>query len=309
MTNEEIIAVVKGAITTSTGGLVNPQELQSFIELVVKNSTFLTDIRVETGIQKSLELSTLGIASRVLRKGVEGEAPDSTGVTIGKRTLTPAEVILYTEITYSWLRKAIGGTADLNPDGNNAALEQVNNLIAAQFANDLVDLAWNGKKTTTPANAFVNILDGYLTKAAADDGTHKDTFGDTDKVPDILGEMLDLLPNQYRNRTNELRYFVSPKMESAYRKALGSRNTALGDLMMTKNEPVYYNGILVNPVFAVPDTALMLTMSQNLAVGFGQQMLVEREKDIKKRTVDIVMTSEVDVEYAISDAVVIFTHA
>lgn len=305
MTNEEIIQLVKSTIDTSIGGQMSEQQLQSFIETVVKRSTFLSEIRIESGIYKSLKLSTLGMEARAMRKAVEGAAADGVSIAIGERELIPVEVILPVAVTYSFLRKSIGGMPNLNPDATPVVLGQIQNAIANQFANDMVDIAWNGDHTS--ADAFLKIMDGYLKLIKADTNTSKDTFGSTDKMIDIFDGMLGDLPVEYQNRVNDLKYYLSPAMERKYRRELSEKNTALGDLMTIKNDKAYFQGVQLEPVFAIPDTEICLTLSQNLAVGFGQEMLVERQKEITRRVVNIVTTSDVGVNYAISKAVVLYT--
>lgn len=305
MNNEELIKIVKGVIDTNVGGLVSTQQLKQFITTIVDKSAFLKTIRVETDIPVTRDLDTLGIASRVLRKKIENTAPDPTSVTRGVRSLTPHKVILYAQLTYDWLQKAIGGTPDLNPDVANAAEKAVYDLLAIQFGNDLVDLGVNGEDIS--ADPFLGIMNGYITKAKADGDAHTETYGADDKLADVFDLALTTMPDNFKVDQAKLKYYVSPSNAQKYKKDLATKNTALGDLMMVKNEPIYYSGIEIVSLFAMPSTEVLLTMPENLAIGFGQKMLIERAKDIKAQHIDLVVSADVDYNYVVSDALVLFT--
>lgn len=306
MTNEQIIELILKTITASTGGNMNQQQLDEFILEGVKSSNFLSEIRVETGIQKSLKLDTLGITPRMLRPGVEAtNATAGDNVSPAYKEITPVEVVAYEQLSYSFLRQALGGAADFNPDVKTRVEAQIQQLLQAQYLSDIVDLFWNGD--TTSGTTFLTCLNGVLKKASSDSDVHTDTYTGTSKLYDVFMAMLDALPVQYQQDPSLLRFYVSPKTKRQYKSEESLRETLKGDSLRFANLDVFCEDVLVKSIFAVPDDKIILTLPKNLAVGWGTEMLVERDKNIVKRVVDLVMTSTVDVNYAIPDAVVIFT--
>jgi len=306
MTNEQIIELILKTITASTGGNMNQQQLDEFILEGVKSSSFLSEIRVETGIQKSLKLDRLGVNPRMLRPGTEATAPTAgDNVSPGYRELIPVEVIAYESLSYSFLRQALGGAADFNPDVKTRVEMQIQQLLQAQYLADMVDLFFNGD--TGSATPFLTCIDGIFVKTAADSDVHTDSFSESSKLYDVFVAMLNALPEQYQQDPANLRFYVSKKTKRQYKSEESLRETLKGDSLRFANLDVYCEDVLVRDVFAMPDDKILLTLPKNLSIGWGTEMLVERDKDIKKRVVDLVMTSTVDVNHVIGDAVVEFT--
>ena len=309
MDNKELIALVKGILDTNTGGLVSTQQLSKFITTVIDKSAFLKAVRVETNIAVKLELDRLGLERRILRAKIEATPPDSDEYTAATRsfeTLQPTKVMLPAKLTYEWLQKAIGGTPDLNPDTQSQLMSLIYDLIAKQFGNDLVDLVINGDtaKTTDP---FLKINDGLLKKLTVNTNAHKSEFAETDGWMDIFGAMLNDMPDDFKINLGDLRFYVSPKNEQMYRSSISKRGTPLGDIMLMKSEPVFYSGVKVEPLWAMPQTAALLTIPENIAIGFGSRMLMERFKDIEAQVIKVMTTCDIDTNIVVPDAAVLYT--
>jgi hypothetical protein len=311
MDNKEIEAfvtkVMKGMITTGAGGQVNTQQLAAFIETTIDMSGFLKTISNYTDIVNQLDLDTLGIGTGIIRAGVEGINPEELiGITNSKRSLAPIELLVPVAISYEYLRRAIGTNGGaFNPDSVNAVEEAITRAIAKQFATDLVSLFFNGDKTSQ--DNFTKSIDGIIVKAAADNNVKKGNYTDADPLVTVFKKMLVDLPKKYRDDKASLRYYVSPDTELAYREYLAKRNTQLGDSILFKNEPVYYNGILIEPNFAMPDNRMILTKPENFAVGYGSTMSIDRDKDILARKVVIVSSCYNDFNYRLSELMVMYS--
>jgi len=299
MSNEEIIKLIKAQILTTAGGQLSAKELDAFIDTCVEQSKFLGMARVERDIATTLNLDTLGVSSRIMVKGTEATEPsadEKAGVSIGRRSLTPIEAILPYDISFSFLR------SNIEKEGAEA---KINNVFARQFANDTVDLAFNGD--TASANGCLKITDGYIKRAKADADAHTDTYVADDKIIDVLLAMLETLPSKWRGNLSELAFLMSPKNELKYRQELATRNTALGDIYLVKNDPIAFQGIKCEPIAQMPDTEIMLTMPINLAVGYGSELRVGKQLQERKRLVEYTLGTFVDANYVVSDQVVLFT--
>jgi len=296
LTNKEILEFLKkSGITTSIGAL-SPAQAGKFIDTVVENSDFLKMISTEKNIKTELYLDTIGLQSRLLYKPTEGDEIPNTafrGISTTRRSLNPRRVVLPYFISFDWLEKNIEGS-----DAN----EKIQNVFAKQFANDIVDLAWNGN--TGSADPFLNILDGYITRAQNDSNTHYyNRSGSTDWKDTVFPNLYKLLPDKYKQNPEQLKYFVSVDVELEYSEQLSGRNTTLGDMMLTTKPKLFYKGIEVVPVFALPYGAVVLTLAKNLYVGYGEDIRVDKVLNPRAQRIEYYISARIDANYAVSDAV------
>lgn len=298
LSNRTLIS--KAAITTdalTSGGRLTPQQADKFIDYMVDQSAFLKDIRTERMDGPTKDLDFIGVASRIIRKGVEATEPAETaGIQTSKKQLNTVEVILPADISLSFLEDNIE---------REGAEDHIARLLAMQFANDLTDLAWNGD--TADTDPFVQIDDGFIKLAKASTGTHKfDTNGSTDYKGVVFPGMLNMLPNKWKANKAELRFYVSPTVAEAYIEQLTTRQTAWADeLLQTGNLP-QYKGVTIFPVDFMPDDVIVLTLRKNLAIGIQRAFTNERVRQPRKRIIEYTMTSRVDVaQIVVDDALVI----
>jgi len=304
MNNSERIQLWKEAIDLAVGGLMNGAQLTEFITTLKDKSGFMKKMRIDSGIVKSLDLDRLGIDTEILREKLEDTAiEDLAGVHRGVETLTPVKAMAMVKLTYDWLQKAIGGNVEITPEMKQALEAKVFDLFSKQWANDSLALAFKGDKQSQ--SKFYKIIDGINKKAHLHAATHKFPFDANMKYSSIFKGMLDKLPSEFQSDPAALSFIVSPKTRRAYKDELAERNTALGDLMSVKNAPVFCEDILVEPLWVMPEGVILLTLPENLAIGYGQQMLVERDKDIFKQNISIVSSMDIDANFVIPDAIVI----
>ncbi|MBX7047233.1 MAG: hypothetical protein K1X86_15495 [Ignavibacteria bacterium] len=297
--NIEILSdteLIKAAISVASGGQLSAEQYNEFISTVVKDDDFLASgITVYDGIESAnFEMDTLGLESRILRKGVEGTAPAATeGVNIARRTLSPKEYVLAFDITDKFLRRNIQkGTAD----------ETIKALFMQQCSNDLVDLCFNGD--TDSGEDFLDIMDGLIKRALADAGVHKSTFANGDTMVSIMDAMLASMPKKWRKNKKLLKFYMSPDRLEQYKKELREKNTQLGDAMMVSDEEPKFNGVEIETVGVLDDKDVFLTRPNNFAVGFGLKMTIEAERAARKRATEYTVCGEVDFNYVVPDMLV-----
>lgn len=304
MKNEEIIALIKAAYSTSTGGTLSAQQLDKFITTLIDKSEFLKRIRVERNIATSRNLDRLGIESRKTRKKVEGVDPNvEADASHGLEVLTPTKVMLKTTISYDFLQKAIGGDPNFNPEAGNALENLIHELVTKQFGNDIMDGFFNWDTTQT-GDDFLKIMNGLVKKITLHADTGKDTYTADNALTDVFADMLDSLPIEFAKDVTKLRFYVNPKLERAYRRSISERNTVLGDTYLVNNTPVHYESVLVDPIWAFPEDKILLTTDENLAIGFGQEMMIERFRDIDAQVIKVNISASVDANIIVPQAVV-----
>ena len=300
MTNIEILlALQKAGISTTSGGLMPPEATSKFIQTTVDSSEFLKAITTEKNIKTTRYLDTLGVSSRLMNKATEGVAPSNVrGITNKRRSLTPVEVILPYDISINWLEENIQG---------QSAEDAVNQAFAMQFSNDLNDLAISGDTAVDaddPDKAFLEICDGWAKRIAADNGTHHYArAGSTDWKGVVFPNLLKALPEKFKVDPSKLMILTNFDAESEYRDSLATRNTALGDSMLTEKRLAQYKGIEVRPVPGIAYGTNILTMPKNLAIGFGRDFTVYRQLQPRTRTIEYTITAKVDANYALSDQI------
>ncbi|WP_422444363.1 hypothetical protein [Thermoanaerobacterium sp. DL9XJH110] len=303
ISNRTLIA--KAAITSAdlaTGGKLNPEQADKFIDYIVDQSAFLKDIRTERMTGPTKDLDFIGVASRIIRKGVEATEPTETaGIQTSKKQLNSVEVILPADISIGFLEDNIEKAG---------AEDHIARLLALQFGNDLTDLAWNGDTatpSTDPFYPFLSIDDGFIKLAKSSPNTHKfDTNGSTDYKGVVFPGMLNMLPNKYKANKAELRFYVSPTVAEAYIEQLTTRQTAWADeLLQTGNLP-QYKGITIFPVDFIPDDVIVLTLRKNLATGIQRDFTNDRVRQPRKRIIEYTMTARTDAaQIVLDDALVI----
>jgi hypothetical protein len=294
------VLIAKAAITSAdlaTGGKLNPEQANKFIDYMVDQSAFLKDIRTERMGAPTKDLDFIGVANRIIRKGVEATEPTETaGIQTSKKQLNSVEVILPADISLTFLEDNIE---------KKGAEDHIARMLALQFSNDLTDLAWNGD--TASADPFVQIDDGFIKLAKGSANTHKfDTNGSTDYKGVVFPGMLNMLPNKWKANKAELRFYVSPTVAEAYIEQLTTRQTAWADELLQTGKLPQYKGITIFPVDFIPDNVIVLTLRKNLAVGIQREFTSDRERKPRKRVIEYTMTGRVDAaQIVVDDALVI----
>jgi hypothetical protein len=286
--------IAKDAVTSGDfkgggkGGYLNPAQAKEFLRQMFDATAFLRDIQTIQMRTPTQDLDFIGMNKRVLRAAAEGVAPtELIGISTSKQQLEAKEVILPFDITDNVLEDTIERE---NADDTIAA------MMAEQFGNDLCDLSINGDTAAVGADSsFLKIGDGFIKIAKASPSTHKvDTDGSTDYKGEVFPSLLASLPNQYKRRKTELRFYVSPAVAEAYTQQLALRNTALGDESLVTGNLRRYSGIPIFECEYMPDGVLILTSNKNLATGIFREVRVERERSPRKRLTEYTTTMRLD---------------
>jgi len=297
MTVREFLEMVrKDQIDVATGGQLSAENANAFINEMLDQAAFMQLMSIRRNIAAATaNMDSMTLAIRQLQAATEGSAPEDTSeVTITRRTLTPVEVILPYDVTYSFLESNIEGqdvTATLNK------------IFATAFANDLLDLSINGDED---GEDFVAINDGFIDIAEGDDNVNDyDTDGATDYYDDIFPGMLAAMPDKWKANPSSLAFIVSSTVREAYLDEIGARTTAAGDAALIDGVGAKYHGI---PVIAHPymqDAEFLLTNPKNLWIGFGRDITYEFQRQPRSRTIEYTITAKVDFNYALSTLMVL----
>ncbi len=306
MTNEQLVDVLKATVDTSSpGGLASPQDAAAFIDLARDQTAVLSELRIETGIRTSFNLDSIALGEPVTVAGSEGVAPPAADVTAPTRTrkvLQPKQVVAAFDVSFSFLRKNIEG---------ESVNDTLNALFAKRFGKDMVMLAMGGNTTLpngTRTEKLLRITDGVIRLALADAAVHDYVIpANPSYTTQVFPAMVQALPKDYRDSREDLRFFVSADVYDAYADEIGSRPTTAGDAILVGSweRGLSFKGIKLIPVFGQPTNRIILTPRENIAIGFGNEMTVGRDIDNRARLLKVTIQADVDVNYAVGDALVL----
>lgn len=299
----------KAAIDTAVlgnGGKMNPEQSRRFITFMKDYSPFLSRVDMITMQSTRRTLEYGEVNKRAMRKQKENQDNAATGTfTTDQRELSAVGVIMPYDITFQFMKENIEGKKA------NTTLAR---LFAQQFANDTVDLAFNGDESDTSSGDkdFLSINNGWIKICESDAGTHKHDSkvlnGDMIKIFDA---MLSQMPSKYFQMYQQedkslLKIFVSHDENRKYKNQLVERNTALGDSVLISGQNVNYDGFEIVPVGFLPDGYRMLTTYKNLAYGiYGGSLETYHEVVPRKLRHEYTLLADCDFEIHNPDVVVV----
>lgn len=312
-TNKEILrADVALADLASNGGLLNPEQANTFIDFILEEPTILRQARTIRMNGPQRKINRLGFDKRILRAARQtGSAEDTGGNDRHVRKLdrssprttqielNTSEVIAEVRIPYEVLEDNIEG----------AALEaHILRQIAQRAALDFEEWAlW--ANTANQADDFMSLQDGWMTRALA--GGHVVNWSNAGVNPDLFAEMLLTMPQKYLKNLAQMKAWITNANVIRYRQLLSRRGTNLGDRAISDNFPIQAAGVTVEPA-ALMTAGLngggsLLTYPQNLLWGIQRDITIETDKDIRAREHIIVLTARAALQVDDIDAVVIAT--
>lgn len=301
MNNRTLLS--KAAVDTATlgtGGKMNPEQSTQFITFMKDYSAFLRFVDFITMQTTRRVLEYGDVSRRNMRKAKENEDNPATGkFSTKQRELNAVGVIMPYDITFQFMKENI-------EKGNiNTTLAR---LFAQQFANDTVDLAFNGDESSS--DEFLNINNSWVAIGEADPDTHKvDTAGLATKralFKALLGEVPSKYFQMYQQEDKSLlKILVSHNVNRDYKEELTERNTALGDSLLISGKNVAYDGFEIIPVGFLSDDQQIVTPLKNLAYGvYGGNIEVYHDVVPRKTRHEYTLLADFDFEIHNPDVMV-----
>ena len=254
---------------------LNPSEADAFIDLMVEESYFLKNCRIEkmTMNEKNIRMINFNTSKRIMRPSDQFSSADYI------KTLSEGKITLSA-------KKARGCAVifddDLDDDVEGAKYaDTIMNLIAKQVSTELSEAIYvaNTISTGFAATDWRHSFNGFrydLLNFSADSGTiptashelsaastgdftvagniAEYSSGENYNIEVKFGKMLATLPNKYKGDYKNLRYYTSPTILADYTQKLQSRNTPLGDNALIGVAPTTYADIPIVPVSQMPVT-------------------------------------------------------
>jgi hypothetical protein len=316
--NESLLrkADIALADLTSGGGLLNPEQADTFIRKLIKQPTILRECRVVTMSAPTRKINRIGFTGRIMRAAPSSGNALSSGSrakpSTDQITLTTNEVICEVRLPYDVvednIEHAVSANNEVMNTGPGGLRDTVIQLIAEYAARDVEDFAVNATTTfstgTADDIAFMSLQNGFV-QVGQTSGNIVDMGGDTITKRAFKKGMLGM-PVQYLRNRPAMKHYVSVPQEIEFQDTLADRGTPMGDLRLATNTPAMAFGSPVVPVALMPDSVGLFCDPLNLIVGFWRQLSMEFDKDITSRVYIIVLTARLGLQVEQADALVVY---
>lgn len=324
--NDELLQKLDSAlknvgVDTLGAGILVPEKFDRFVRSMQIRTKILPEARFIRMESQITDIDRVGFVGRVitqavtpnpLANGLNGAADVPVGQEASVAPVFGTQVLRAVEL------RALTGISD-------RALRR--NIERGDFENTLVDLFGEAagrdfeefailSDPNNVADPLLALMNGWATGATnrvyGVQGANQAAEFDPDDPEAIFEALLDALPKQYLQNRAEWRFYVPYEVENDYRDVLRARGTALGDAAQIGAEGLKYKGI---PIVEVPmfERATVAAGGANFAGGVGRicmlqhpdnmvwgvfhQVSIERDRDIRNRRTDFVLTIEADAGY------------
>lgn len=337
MSNEMLEKVIRTTEVGAGGGLLNPDQANTFIDYMWDTTVLANQVRSIRMNADTLEIEKVKVGQRLMRLATEAvDTGENAEAVFSKISLTTKKLRLDFELSAESLEDNIEGS-DLE--------DHIARMMATAAGNDLEDLAINGDDTS--ADPLLKAFDGWSTLAKAN-GAHVVDQAGAGLNRDAFNKALKAMPRNFMQRRGQLKFFVGSNLIQDYLFSLSNLASGSGGLTtppdiasdMIRNGPVRTEGAagfvttfaFGLPVQEVPaflenrdgdyDTDagtsgvqlpantidhgdLWLTFPKNLLWGVKREIKVVREYKPKKDTIEYTMMCRVGTQIEEVDAFVI----
>ncbi len=285
-------SIIPGDFTLA--GELTPRQSRKLLDMVVEQSDFLKKITRHPMDDIKVEVPVIDVADRSLKRIPEGREPNSSdwvGVSYRGRILEAEEVDLPFAITYSTLVVWKKSGEDVE--------KKVAGAMAKRFANDLLDLGFNGDSASS--DNFLKLNDGWIKIAKTDSDTHKVNFtsGNLTKWTERLEAVISALPEKYHARavlvmrTGDYRALV---------KEIAQGSTGAYTLLLSEKVKEFL-GYEIITVPYMPPEYVIFTPIENFVFGYLVPIRRYRRDNPMARQVEYLYSMHIDYQFSIADAV------
>lgn len=279
--------------------VLQPGYFDKYVEYATRDTSILVDARQIIMDQQVVNIDRTGFTGRILEPGRETKVPKRAKPEVRQERLVANELIADVAITDQALRRNIerGGYEDT-----------LINMMAAQAGVDWESYAVLGNRKLAEVDDADPLLaeqNGWIAKCRNhlySDDTEIAGAKEGKEVQTMLRSMLKHYPQEYRGDRRNLVYYLDSDTFDDYVEEVGERPTIAGDDAITNYIARPYKGIEIReaPVLneardidGVGQTA-MLVNPDNLVYGIFENVTIERDRNVRRRLTDFVLTMEVD---------------
>ena len=257
-TNKELVE--KAIITANdlaAGGKLNPQQSDKFLQYVFDETKLTGLVRQVKFRNEQAYLDKIGVGKRVAVPKAEATDPGlRRGVTTGRVTLTPKEIMVPFEIGDNFLEWNIEGEPVEDTIIKMMSAQLANNVEELALTGDILgpaviegDIIEGGDVSKVIKDAYLALMDGWIRQA---DSGHVIDAANGAIDSSLLNKLLNGLPTKFRKDRNLIKYLTSADVEQNYREKVSTRTTALGDQALQQNVNLTPFGVELVPVPLFP---------------------------------------------------------
>ncbi len=287
----------------SDGGLLNPEQTDTFIQTLMDSPTILNSARVVTMNSPQKKINKIGFGARILRKATSATAlADDKRVKpdFGQIELVTKEVIAELHIPYDVLEDNIEGGNISASMGQSAGgiQDTIMTLIGQRTALDLEELGILGDQDSP--DEYLALCSGFLVRA----NQHIVDANGATISKDLFKQAIKAMPDKYLRVRSDLNFYASVDNETEYRDTVANRVTGLGDSALVSANSLSIFGSSLNAAPLMPNTKAIYTNPNNLIFGIQRKVHIEYDKDIRARKFIVVVTARIDFQIEEADAIV-----
>jgi HK97 family phage major capsid protein len=293
---------------TSGGGKLLPDQSDSFYRKVFDRTGIVGDLRHVSMISDTMNINKIGLGSRIIRVAPTGTAPyivDGNGETYANnRNLASADrygpSFEQVQLTVKEYMAEIHLTDDVieNNLERDSVVSTIMDMTAQRLALDIEEVLLTSDTSNGALAAELKLQDGILKRITTN-------VVDAQSNPIALSHFASLqsaLPTKYLRNMTQMRYYLHNYKELAWRQALASRGTGLGDLTLATGGPVPALGVALQTVPLMPQSTILFTDPKNIIVGLQRDMRLETERFPRSRMTAFIFTVKFGVQLEQEDA-------
>ncbi len=286
------------------GGILLPEQSNKFLRKIIDAPRITKDARTIFMPRPEKEINKIGFGQRVLRAARNSTTQRNGPYPIGGRALTEAErakpdlgrITLSTSEVIAEIRLPYETLED-NIE-KEAMQDTILSLLADRVALDVEELVIRGDKDS--ADPYLALQDGVLALAESNVVNH----GGEGMSVDLFKNMAKALPTQYLDMLGRYKTYVAPYREIDYRATVAQRQTNLGDAIISGSKAPTIMGVPIAGAAMVPLDQAILTIPENIIVGYQRRINLEFDRDISERVYIIVLTMRIAVGIEEEDMIV-----
>lgn len=280
---------------TVGGGLLSPQENETFIRRMEDSPTILNKIRTYPMTGPTARINSIGFGDFITY-------PSNWDPTLndanhdGRRFKAPYRskpITKFIELKTKPVKAVVYIPYEVLEDNiERGALQQtLITLITNKFSANMEALITRGVLGGSSPIPLLNYMNGIYALAT----DHVVNAAGADLSDSMFSAALRALPKQYRTDLNALRFFTGQDVQIDLREARSARVGSLGDAFLTDNPDIRAMGVIVEGHSQNPETEMLLTPPKNIIFGIQRNIRIETDRDIEEEQVKIVVTARVGV--------------
>lgn len=307
MDEKELLQKADQAIADllNTGGIMQPEQANTFYRKLLDSPTMLNEIRTVRMSRPKMVIPKINFGTRMLRRARnnfhEGSGAgraltesERYKASFSKVEMDTNEFIAQINLPYEVLEDNIeGGNIDSTKFYNT-----ILDMMGTRAARDMEEMVI--LSNTSSGDDFLNAANGILALATSN------IVNQTGNVmsPTLFANMIKALPTQYHRLLNQFKFYCSIPREIDYRMQVATRQTSLGDAFLTGTAPVSVLGIPLRAAALMPNANMMLTIPTNIMLGIWRNIRVETERKPADREIHIIMTMRIGMQVEEEDMLV-----